>query len=274
MKSASRILTVNESPAPMERVWIDRLPGGVLITTCLVASLSSIAFARSCVACGHAHTLAGGLPLGWVGASSYAALLLAWILGWSRVVRGGLALTGGTHIALIAALLGARIPCVPCWVTGLLAIAGAVTLVAQSRRWAGLAIVMGAAALCMMVTLNIAVGQARQHAWNTAMTAGMSLAREPIGRTVHLVIFERKTCEYCRRLRERTLPTVFASLANPPIVDEREASSEMSTPTLVLLGRRNLVMVESPSVDELLAAIKAADSPNLPLPAKARALGK
>jgi hypothetical protein len=247
----------------------------VTLAVCLAISLGGSIWAwlggTGCESCGEAARLLGDVNLGLVGTAYYALLLvLALALGPRPVVAAGVLLAAGVHASLAVVLASERILCPPCVViaTGAWAAAGAV-LWHDPASWRRAAVFTMAA----IVLSNGGIAAVRRQAHEKVIEEARQVALQRLrerpalapGRA-EIILYTEEGCSHCRRLEEEVLPALRLD-DDPKVHREYRPPEEVKTlPVVLVIGARNTLFVETPTVDDLRRALQLAKTGSGPAP--------
>lgn len=265
---ASLVVFARAAQSSAELSWPAR---GALfaIAGCLLLSAWSPRLGSACASCGRATALVGELPVALLGTLLYAGLFVLADLGdRGELLVAGLWLATGAHVALLAMLLRARVTCLPCAATALLAFVATGLTVAQGggRAWALALGPVGA-----IVTLVAArYGHARAAAASAASVRDLAARFEaeevaiPEGH-VRVLVYLRDGCPACEDFEAELRPALRAALGERLHLEERDAGEERTaTPLLLVRGRRTVAIVglpETGALERVLGAIDDAAAP-------------
>ena len=207
----------------------------------LAASLWMAAYPRGCSKCRANASLSGGIPLPWLGAATYAALLAVPnpLLLWAAA---------GAHAALVARLAQARSACYPCLAIAL----SAWTATALTNELHPL--IAAAAAAATYAALAFANRRAETQ---TTQALEQIVANAATNEAARLVVYTRRQCPVCFYFKTLVKP----ALAEVYTVDEHDAASlPISVPLFVLTGPKPRRLPEM-GTDEMLDTLAAALEP-------------
>lgn len=229
----------------MNRAWT-ALKGILAFQCALSAAAVALEWAGSCASCG-----SGRLSFGIAGFVGYACLL-AWaqLRGPSRPLYAGVFVAFGVHLALVARMLAAGLPCGLCFGAAVGSTAAvAATILADRENLARFGMLLPGLAL-------LATFEARR-VHSEASPA--SVAPETVG----IVVFTEPECPYCEELRSRVMPEIEKEFGARVQVRWRPASdlpAVRRTPTLILTpsrpGSQGRVIEGLPTVERLRGAIR------------------
>ena len=207
----------------------------------LAASLWMAAYPRGCSKCRANASLSGGIPLPWLGAATYAALLAVPnpLLLWAAA---------GAHAALVLRLAQARSACFPCLAIAL----SAWTATALTNELHPLIAATAAAA----TYAALAIANRRAEA-QTTQALEQIVANAATNEAPRLVVYTRRQCPVCYYFKTLVKP----ALAEVYTVDEHDAASlPISVPLFVLTGPKPRILPEM-GTDEMLDTLAAALEP-------------
>lgn len=240
----------------------------VALAIALAGSLWA-ALAVRCQTCKAASGLAGGLPLGWIGAGLYAALLASTFLPGIVPTIWILAAAAGGHIALLVMLLRFRLVCRACIVTAAGALAATAVGIAAvpSLAWPALIAVPVAAWLTWRIIQRAQISAARRSAeLAQQLLAEAVRGAEPVPQgQARLVILSRPDCKPCEVLDASIVPVLTAEFKDALQIEHRPARPGIPTPTLLVLGQASTPLLGLPPAEEIAMAIRMALG-QLPMP--------
>jgi hypothetical protein len=207
----------------------------------LAASLWMAAYPRGCSKCRANASLSGGIPLPWLGAATYAALLAFPnpLLLWAAA---------GAHAGLVARLAQARSACYPCLAIAL----SAWTATALTNELHPL--IAAAAAISTYAVLAFANRRADQQ---TTKALEQIVANANNNEAPRLVVYTRRQCPVCFYFKTLVKP----ALAEVYTVDEHDAASlPITVPLFVLTGPKPRILPEM-ATDEMFDTLAAALEP-------------
>ena len=235
-----------------------------LIGICLLLSLWMAVYPAGCRRCGTTAALSGLLPLPWIGAVFYGAVLLAprdWV--WPALVTAS-----GVHLALVAILAHHRIACYLCLGTAVMAWLAAGLAWNSNAGWEMLLLPAAFALTLSVVTLG------RKLAAYGAQDAFLKLAQivaaeeTPEGRA-RLIIYGRKGCPLCAYFKLVVLPVMAEEYGDALEIEEREAgAANIPVPLFFVNGAVRIALTAVPTEemhtrigDAVQAALEPMDSP-------------
>jgi hypothetical protein len=219
------------------------------VGACLILSTGQAIYSTACRACTRGAALAGALPVAAIGAALYAALLAVRLLApTSPLWPLGLAAAAGVHLALVGVLARARLACLPCIATALLAWTATALVAASGSATLSVRMAPIAAAGCGLALL--ATRHARRAFRLAVDDNSHALARRVIAEaappsdgSVHLVVYKRPDCPLCAFYEASVRPALEQQFDGQLSIEEREASGgPTETPLIVIRGRTDFVL--------------------------------
>lgn len=244
----------------------------VFIAICLAGSLWSIWEDRHCGQCNEAARLVGGINFGVLGALYYGLLLAIALLlsnrfkkpvfAISSVLPAGLIIAGATHLVLLTLLLKNRTVCPPCLLIGVSAMCGMVSCLAQNRVWCFRSLlIVPVVSLAVIGGIKTSRVRADRDFTRESKRAASIVSAEkhtlPAG-TAYVVVFTKEKCPACAKFKSSVLPVIEREFSDRILIEERPAWRGMLTPTTVVLGAKEALLIGYKPVDELRSAIRAA----------------
>ena len=248
------------------------------IGLCLLLSLWSAVFSKSCRSCEHVARFAGDLPLPALGVAFYLALLVAACGAPPTLVNGGLCFASGVHVWLITMLTRARVVCWSC-VAMALTVWSAAALSAFTTGgvlWLAAASAFSGFALAWVITSyarQLYQLQARQGAYRLAIQVAQEGDAVPTGH-VRLVVYKRQDCPLCSFYETAVRPALEEEFGEVVTFEERDVAHEQAAaPLLIISGSICLSVIGLSTEEGYTTAKRAIEAALNPAFAPLRALG-
>lgn len=261
-------------------VWLAALAWAttlaLLTSACLLISLWMAGWPKGCSRCGNSASLAGSLPLPWLGAGFYAALTAAILRDADSLFWPGLLTAAGAHAALAGVLLRHRTLCYPC--LGLAATAWIALGLAFTRHTAGVELwILPVCASVAFAAITFAALAARNEEVAQMMALATSVAADEVNVSLgraRLVIYSWKTCPRCIFFKNVVRPLLADSFGDALEIQERDAGRmKVTVPLFFVTGSTRIALAAVPT-EEMLPRISEAIQVALdPAAARVGALG-